>query len=325
MKQLNLYIIEKLHLNKDTDIKDINDFIPAIKDVLSKIKNNRDSFNTYDLEINDDEQISLRLKLKVYSRFELIFIRDKVEEEFKKNNLHYYRGALTRDGDNATIMWFPEKNITEKLHLNKELDAHEYKYEPKDEGELIRIIVDKINEIRSKDKSIRTFDLNDIDTSQITDMTKLFWGIRRIVEVDNVDISKWDVSNVQSFNNCFVDLQQFNCDISKWDVSSCHDFESMFDGCYYFNQDLSQWNFSKGENFKFMFNSCHNFDTDVSSWDLSNANSITRMFDNCHKFKGIGIDKMKINSKIIKDKHKRVDTFNGCDLIKNFPDWYEES
>ena len=74
-----------------------------------------------------------------------------------------------------------------------------------------------------------------------------------------------------------------------------------------------------------MFNSCHNFDTDVSSWDLSNANSITRMFDNCHKFKGVGIDKMKINPKIIKDKNKRVDTFHGCDLIKKFPDWYEES
>jgi uncharacterized protein (UPF0248 family) len=208
--------------------------------------------------------------------------------------------------------------LTEKLHLNKNI-MDKYKYHPENKSELVNIIVNKIN----KNKNIDIVDLNDIDTSKINDMTKLFWGVIRIVNINNVDISKWDVSNVKSFNNCFTGFQHFNCDLSSWDVSSCEDFESMFDGCYDFNSDLSKWDFKNALNTKFMFNGCFEFDTDVSSWDLSNVKSINRMFDSCKNFRGIGLNKIKINKSIINDANKRKDTFYNCNKVKKLPEWYE--
>ena len=72
--------------------------------------------------------------------------------------------------------------IQEKLIIKK---SNQYKYLPQSKEELKAII-----EKRIKDEG-NEVDLNDIDTSNITDMSGLFEGTNF-----NGDISKWDVSNV---------------------------------------------------------------------------------------------------------------------------------
>lgn len=54
-------------------------------------------------------------------------------------------------------------------------------------------------------------DLNFILTHKVTDMNCLFMNT-----MFNGDISKWDVSNVESMNSMFVN-SYFDGDISKWD------------------------------------------------------------------------------------------------------------
>ena len=85
--------------------------------------------------------------------------------------------------------------ITEKLKLTRNNKIQEYNYHPKSNKEL-RKLVNKLIEERGNDA-----DLNDIDTSEITNMSLLF------------------------------EHSQFNGDISQWDVSNVKDMQYMFYGC----------------------------------------------------------------------------------------------
>ena len=123
------------------------------------------------------------------------------------------------------------QHINEKLVLNSNNKIRKYNYHPKTADELEalvkRLIMERGNEA----------DLNDIDTSEITDMSVLFH-----TSDFNGDISNWDVSNVEDMSWMFRD-SKFNKDISKWDVSNVIKLSQMFLGSE-FNQDISKWNLS---------------------------------------------------------------------------------
>ena len=108
------------------------------------------------------------------------------------------------------------KYLIERLHINKDTGNHHYNYHPKTNDELKQLVKKLINE-RGNDA-----DLNDINTSEITDMSALFY-----YSSFNGDISQWDVSNVKDMSNMFED-SKFNGDISNWDVSNVKDMNHMF-------------------------------------------------------------------------------------------------
>ena len=83
--------------------------------------------------------------------------------------------------------------------------------------------------------------LNDIDTSKITDMSALSseFADRNL---SHIDISQWDVSNVKNMSEMFAYCDSFNSDISNWDVSNVRNMNCMFYGCEEFNcYTLSNW------------------------------------------------------------------------------------
>ena len=123
------------------------------------------------------------------------------------------------------------------------------------------------------------FNLNDIDTSRITNMNSLFSGFNQ-----NVDISCWDVSNVRDMTYMFYNCTNFNCDLSRWDVSNVTNMTSMFHNCYNFNSDLSKWNTGNVTCMISMFHKCAKFNSDLSEWDVSNVEDISLMFFGCIKF-----------------------------------------
>ena len=128
--------------------------------------------------------------------------------------------------------------IQERLRITKDTGNHHYNYHPKTKDELKELVKKLINE-RGDDA-----DLNDIDTSEITNMTELFFNSEF-----NGNISNWDVSNVKNMNSMFA-YSKFTGDISNWDVSKVEDMYSMFCNSK-FNGDISNWDVS---NVKHMYN-----------------------------------------------------------------------
>ena len=109
--------------------------------------------------------------------------------------------------------------ITEKILINK-TSKLAYNYHPETKDELKNIINKRIESEGNE------CDLNDIDTSNITDMSDLFE-----YSDFNGNISNWDVSNVTNMTSMFT-WSKFNSDISNWDVSNVTNSLNIFYGCH---------------------------------------------------------------------------------------------
>ena len=155
-----------------------------------------------------------------------------------------------------------------------------YMVQPQTKEELVAIIEDALCVFGNE------ADLNFIDTSKITDMTKLFsdeikefggYGFRKF----NGDISRWDVSNVKRMAQLFRG-SDFNGDISKWNVSNVKNMNGMFEYSL-FNNDISHWDVSKVESMSSMF--AHSiFNSNISSWVISNVEDMSEMFKDAKNF-----------------------------------------
>ena len=110
--------------------------------------------------------------------------------------------------------------IQEKLVIKKSNNLFDHKYFPKTKEELQDLIKQRIK------KEGKKANLNDIDVSKITDMSRLFMGLNF-----SGDISQWNVSNVKDMSSMFYGLGTFNQDISGWNVSNGPDMTTMFSEC----------------------------------------------------------------------------------------------
>ena len=198
-----------------------------------------------------------------------------------------------------------------KKKLDKPIDSEDhYEYYPETKKELIKNIVEVFNSGKTN--------LNCIDTSKITDMSNLFDSSNYNKSLDNIDISKWNVSNVKYMQFMFDGYEKFNCDLSNWDVSKVENMKGIFSWCKNFNCDLSKWDVSNVTNMDFMFDNCNKFDCDLSKWNVSNVLNMISMFANCISFKGKGLE----NWNVSKVKHMHY-MFNGCTSLINTPSWYK--
>ena len=152
--------------------------------------------------------------------------------------------------------------ITEKLVIGNNLDRG-YNYFPKDIDELIACIKYKIQKYGVGTQN-NPLNLNDIDTSEITDMDGLFSAnsyfncdLVELAQNGHFDISGWDVSNVKTMALMFG-YSTFNGDISDWDVHNVKDMNRMF-----------------------VYSDFTGKNGDISKWDVSNVKNMDDIFANC--------------------------------------------
>ncbi len=127
--------------------------------------------------------------------------------------------------------------------------------------------------------------LADIDISEITDLSGLFYNQDCSGDIDFTGVDGWDTAHVKDMSYMFYkagDVVLF--DINNWNVSNVENMEGMFSKSYYFNKPLHKWDTAHVKNMSYMFADCNQFHQDISNWNVSNVENMEGMFYGCRFF-----------------------------------------
>lgn len=127
-------------------------------------------------------------------------------------------------------------------------------------------------------------DLNWIDISNLTDLTRVFAKLKNL----NIDCAKWDTRHVEKFNYIFAFSSNTNIKANNWQFDSAKEFDGMFYMCkktMNVEIDAEHWNSENVETMKNMFHGCTNQNLlhYASKLDIENCVGFEKMFrhSNC--------------------------------------------
>ncbi len=178
-------------------------------------------------------------------------------------------------------------------------------------------------------KRAEAFDLVNLDTSNVRDMSSLFYTSTTKGHNFNGNISNWDVSNVVDMEEMFVRAVAFNQDLSSWDVGNVTDMNNMFYHATVFNQNISSWDISSVTTMQNMFRGATAFYQDLSNWDVTGINTTNMFLDTPMQDKyewhpkgcncGMELDG---NENGIDDRLEEVFVMRDKQDLKDFVDYY---
>jgi surface protein len=132
-------------------------------------------------------------------------------------------------------------------------------------------------------------------------------------------ISDWDTSEVTDMSKLFLDAHTFNEPLNNWDVSNVTDMESMFYGANSFNQPIGDWDVSKVTSMRCMFFEAISFNRSIGDWDTLSVTDMSCMFQFTTFNKPIGDwDVSKVSS-------MRCMFFEAISFNRSIGDWNTSS
>ena len=121
------------------------------------------------------------------------------------------------------------------------------------------------------------------DTSQVTNMSAMFYNCSSLREVD---ISCFDTSRTVNMGGMFYNCASLtSLDVSGFDTARVTNMQAMFQGCETVTElDVSHFDTSSVTDMSYMFCGCANVASlDVSGFDTSQITSLRTMFQDCAK------------------------------------------
>ena len=131
--------------------------------------------------------------------------------------------------------------------------------------------------------------LENLDTSQVTDMSSMFYNCN---DLTNLDVSHLDTSQVTDMSEMFESCERLtNLDVSHFNTSQVTDMSEMFEGCERLtNLDVSHFDTSRVTNMSQMFALCSGLtDLDVSHFNTSKVTNMSYMFWSCSSLTNLDV------------------------------------
>ena len=162
--------------------------------------------------------------------------------------------------------------------------------------------------------------LGHLNTSQVTDMSRMFGGCKSLT---SLDLSSFDTSKVEKMEGMFSGCSSLTAlDLSYFNTSQVTSMSSMFSSCSSLpSLDLSSFDTSKVENMSEMFRGCSSLTSlDLSSFDTSNVTHMSGMFFGCKSLTSLDLSnfrlfRLHLNLKFIDERDLDLYTtnmFSGC-------------
>ena len=145
-------------------------------------------------------------------------------------------------------------------------------------------------------KNILEIDLSNFDTSKVTDMYGMFYGMSNLT---TLNLSSFDTSKVTNMGSMFYGMSRLTTlDLSNFNTSKVTNMSSMFFGIAITTLNLSSFDTSKVTDMSAMFYNMYNLTTiDLSNFDTSQVTDMGNMFylgdEDKHKDK---LEKIYVNN-----------------------------
>lgn len=166
-------------------------------------------------------------------------------------------GKATEEDLNTLKYWYKQTDL---------------RYHVKSKKQLLNII-DNLSQISPND-----IDLNWIDISSLTDLTRVFAKLKNL----NIDCSEWDTRHVEKFNYIFAFSSNTNIKANNWQFDNAKEFDGMFYMCKTINVeiDAEHWNSENVKSMTNMFSSCTNQNLlhYATKLDISGCQNFSEMF-----------------------------------------------
>ena len=151
-------------------------------------------------------------------------------------------------------------------------------------------------------------DLSSLDTSEVTDMSKMF---SQCYALSSLDLSKFDTSQVTDMSNMFYNCSDLtSLDVSKFDTSQVTNMSYMFENCRSLTSlDVSNFDTSQVTNMMQMFCGCSSLTSlDLRNFDTSKTTDMQEMFSSCSK-----LTKITVSNKWVVGSSTSTDgMFDNC-------------
>ena len=167
--------------------------------------------------------------------------------------------------------------------------------------------------------NITELDLNDLNTSEVTDMSSMFQFVQKL---EKLDVSSFDTSKVEKMRDMFNNASSLReLDLANFDTSEVIDMGRMFKDCQNLEKlNVSSFNTSKVTIFEDMFSTVSSLkELDVRNFDTSNAQTLSRMFE-LTNFSTLDLSSFNVSENVnieglfLQDTHLRIVDLSNFDM-----------